>query len=79
MADQCTICRNRNPDCTGVFTVLLQGQFQVSYCKEKLDRHNDLMMRQSRQYEKDSCMCDGGGSITHTPSIKCTSGPFWND
>ena len=24
------------------------------------------------------CMCDGGGSVAHTPSASCTSGPYVN-
>jgi hypothetical protein len=37
----CSMCRGMNPDCPGVFTVLLLGQLQVSFCEPKLAEYHE--------------------------------------
>lgn len=40
-------------------------------------RYRKRLMMSSKDAEKlDTCMCDGGGGIVHTPSMRCTSGPY---
>lgn len=42
--------------------------------REMVESHPDALEQLARV-----CMCDGGGSISHVPSNKCTSGLFFDD